>query len=158
MNAPALEVGARAPDFTLVDDAGARVRLSELRGRPVVLFFYPQADTPACTKQACGYRDERARFDAGGALVFGVSPDLPAALAAFRDKFSLPFRLLSDPDHKVATKYGAYGEKLLYGRKVVGTIRSSVIVDARGRIAGAFRNVRTDGNARRMAEAVAALE
>lgn len=146
----ALAVGRTAPDFTLLDDAGREVSLSAQRGRPVALFFYPEDDTPACTTQACGYRDEWAGFERLGARVFGVSPDDVASHARFRAKFGFPFPLLSDPGHKVAARYGAYGEKTLYGRKVTGVIRSSVLVDAEGRVAGVFRNVRTEGNARRM--------
>jgi peroxiredoxin Q/BCP len=152
-----LVVGAHAPAFSLVADDGRMVELASLHGRPVVLFFYPEADTPACTKQACGYRDEHAGFVKRGAVVLGVSPDALSTLARFREKFALPYRLLSDSDHGVARAYGAYGEKTLYGRKVVGTIRSSVIVDAEGRIAGVFRSVRTDGNARRMLETLERL-
>ena len=122
----------------------------------MVLFFYPEADTPGCTTQACGYRDEHAGFEALGARVFGVSADPVKALAAWRAKHAFPYRLLSDPDHSVARRYGAFGEKTLYGRKVVGTIRSSVLIDARGRIVGAFRSVRTEGNARRMLDALRA--
>ena len=147
-----LEVGARAPDFALVDDAGARVTLASLRGHPVVLFFYPEADTPACTTQACGFRDEHDGFVQLGARVFGISGDAVDTLAAFREKYRFPYRLLSDPDHAVSARYGAYGEKLMYGRKVVGTIRSSVVIDEQGIVAGVSRNVRTNGNARRMLE------
>lgn len=143
-------VGEPAPDFSLLDDRGETVRLSALRGAPVVLFFYPEDDTPGCTTQACGYRDEHDGFARLGARVFGVSPDDVASHARFREKFSFPYRLLSDPGHAVAKSYGAFGEKTLYGRKVVGVIRSSVVIDERGHVVGAFRNVRTDGNARRM--------
>lgn len=150
-------VGAVAPLFELVDDAGRAVSLASLRGRPVVLFFYPEADTPTCTTQACGYRDEMAAFERVGARVFGVSPDEAAALCAFREKFALPFPLLSDPANAVASAYGAFGEKTMYGRRVTGTIRSSVIIDGEGRVAGVFRGVRAAGNARRMAEALSRL-
>lgn len=155
MSAPA--VGARAPAFTLTDDAGARVSLSSLKGRRAVLFFFPEADTPTCTQQACGFRDEFAAFRELDVVVFGVSADAPDALASFREKFGLPFGLLSDPHHAVSAKYGAYGEKLMYGRKVVGTIRSSVIIDRDGRVAGVFRNVRSAVNGRRMREELARL-
>lgn len=152
-----LRVGDKAPDFELVDDAGARVKLSALRGAPVVLFFYPEDDTPVCTQQACGFRDEHARFANAGAIVLGISPDDPESHRAFKKKFSFPFRLLSDPGNKVATRYGSYGEKLMYGKKVQGTIRSSILVDAEGRIAGIFRNVRSAGNGARMAKEVESL-
>lgn len=149
-----LTVGVLAPEFVLLDDAGAEVRLSGFRGRPVVLFFYPEDDTPGCTTQACGYRDEHAAFEALGAIVLGVSPDSVESHARFRKKFGFPFRLLSDPGSKVAALYGAYGQKVLYGREVVGTIRSSVIVGADGRVLHVARNVRTAGNSRRMLEAL----
>lgn len=145
-----LEVGAKAPAFTLLDDAGARVSSAALRGTPVVLFFYPEADTPACTQQACGFRDEHAAFVSERAAVFGISPDPVERLALFRAKHGFPYALLSDPEHAVAARYDAYGEKLMYGRKVTGTIRSSVVIDENGVVAGVFRNVRTNGNARRM--------
>ena len=152
-----LSVGSKAPDFTLADEVGRRVRLSELRGRPVVLFFYPEDDTPVCTQQACGFRDEHARFAAAGAVVLGVSPDDAVSHRAFKAKFSFPYALLSDPGNKVATRYGAFGEKLMYGKKVQGTIRSSVLVDAQGRVAGVWRSVRSAGNGARMADAVETL-
>lgn len=152
-----LKVGDRAPAFELLDDAGAPVRLAQLRGAPVVLFFYPEDDTPVCTQQACGFRDDHARFEAAGATVLGISPDDVASHAAFRRKFAFPYRLLSDPGNKVALRYEAFGEKLMYGRKVQGTIRSSVLIDAEGRIAGIFRNVRSAGNGKRMAEEIEKL-
>ena len=152
-----LQVGALAPDFELVDDAGKRVKLSALRGAPVVLFFYPEDDTPVCTQQACGFRDEHARFANAGAIVLGISPDDAASHRAFKEKFSFPYRLLSDPGNKVATRYASYGEKLMYGKKVQGTIRSSVVIDARGRIASIHRNVRSAGNGARMAKEVESL-
>lgn len=150
-------MGAPAPDFSLLDHAGQRVRLSDLRGRPVVLFFYPEDDTPGCTVQACGYRDDHAAFAELGAVVLGVSPDDAESHRRFREKFGFPYALLSDPGSKVAASYGAFGEKTLYGRKVVGTIRSSVLVDAAGNVALVARNVRTEGNSRRMLEALRKL-
>lgn len=147
-------MGAVAPEFALLDDKGETVRLSDLRGRPVVLFFYPEDDTPTCTAQACGYQEVHAGFEELGAVVLGVSPDGVESHARFRAKFGFPFRLLSDPGSKVAARYGAHGEKTLYGNKVVGTIRSSILVDASGRVAFVARNVRSVGNGRRMLDAL----
>lgn len=149
-----LEVGAKAPDFALPDDQGKVVRLSEFRGQPVVIFFYPEDDTPGCTQQACGYRDEVSAFEELDAVVIGISPDSVESHARFRAKFKLPFLLLADPEKKVLLRYGAWGEKSMYGQTFEGLIRSSVVIDPQGRIAGVFRNVRTEGNARRMVEHV----
>ena len=129
-----LQVGDTAPDFTLTADDGSEVSLSDYRGRKVVLYFYPKADTAGCTKQACAVRDVYGDIDAGGAAVLGVSPDEPAALVKFRGKYNLPFPLLSDPDHQVAEAYGAWGEKKMYGRTYEGIIRSHFAVDGEGRI------------------------
>ncbi len=151
---PELREGDRAPDFTLPDDAGRPVRLSDFRGQPVVIYFYPEDDTPACTVQACGFRDEIARFEELDAVVIGVSPDPVEAHQRFRAKHRLPFILLSDPEKKVIAKYGAWGEKSMYGQTFVGLIRSTIVVTPEGRVGGIFRNVRTEGHAARMAEAV----
>lgn len=147
-----LQVGDRAPDFELLDDAGKPVKLSEFRGQPVVLFFYPEDDSPGCTAQACSFRDAFADFEELDAIVMGLSQDPVESHRAFKRKFRLPFYLLSDPENKVAIKYGAYGPKILYGKEVVGTIRSSIVIDAKGRVASIHRNVRTEGNGARMAE------
>lgn len=149
-------MGDRAPDFELLDDHGARVRLSSFTGQPVVLYFYPEDDSPGCTAQACGFRDDISQFEELDAVVIGVSPDAPVSHSAFRDKFRLPFVLLSDPGNSVATLYGSYGEKQLYGQTVVGTIRSTFLVGPDRRILGVFRNVRTEGHSRRMVEQLAA--
>ena len=129
-----LEVGDTAPDFTLTADDGSEVSLSDFRGRKVVLYFYPKADTPGCTKQACAVRDVYGDIDAGGAAVLGISPDEPSALVKFRKKYDLPFPLLSDPDHQVAEAYGAWGEKKSHGRTYEGIVRSHFAVDEEGRI------------------------
>ncbi|HUT19695.1 MAG TPA: thioredoxin-dependent thiol peroxidase [Anaerolineae bacterium] len=129
-----LQVGDAAPDFTLTADDGSEVSLSDYRGRKVVLYFYPKADTLGCTKQACAVRDVYGDIDAGGAVVLGISPDEPPALVKFREKYNLPFPLLSDPDHQVAEAYGAWGEKRMYGRTYEGIIRSHFAVDGEGRI------------------------
>jgi peroxiredoxin Q/BCP len=136
-----LTVGSPAPDFTLTDDSGATVSLASLRGKQVVVYFYPKDDTPGCTKQACGVRDAWDAFTATGAVVLGVSPDGEASHAKFKAKFSLPFPLLSDPDHAVADAYGAWGEKSMYGKKYMGVVRSTVVVAADGTVKAVFPKV-----------------
>jgi len=128
-----LQPGDQAPPFALDDQTGTEVRLSSFAGRKVLVYFYPKADTPGCTTQACGLRDIAG--DIGDTAVVGISPDLPKKLAKFDDKYSLGFRLLSDPDHEVAEAYGAWGEKSMYGKKFMGVIRSAVLVDEEGRLA-----------------------
>jgi thioredoxin-dependent peroxiredoxin len=136
-----LAEGDLAPDFTLPDQDGNEVTLSELRGAPVVLYFYPRADTPGCTAQACGVRDRAADYDAAGARVIGVSPDPVKAVSKFADKYSLGFRLLADDEHSVADLYGTWVEKSMYGKKYMGVQRATFIVDAEGRIAKVFPKV-----------------
>jgi peroxiredoxin Q/BCP len=136
-----LQVGDRAPAFALLDQRGQRVRLSGFKGSPVVVYFYPKADTPGCTTQSCALRDAEPELSELGAVVVGVSPDPVDRLARFDDKYSLGFTLLADEDHAVAEAWGAWGEKSLYGRKYLGVIRSAFVVDAKGRIAGAFPKV-----------------
>jgi peroxiredoxin Q/BCP len=128
------QIGEPAPGFTLTADDGSTVSLSDYLGQKVVLYFYPKADTPGCTKQACAIRDVYGDIDAGGAVVLGISPDEPPALAKFREKYSLNFPLLSDPDHAVAEAYGAWGEKKNYGKTYFGIVRSHFAVDAEGRL------------------------
>ena len=141
-----LEPGADAPDFDLADDAGGRIRLADLRGRRVVLYAYPAAMTPGCTKQACDFRDSLDALAAAGITVVGISPDSPEKLATFRAEEGLTFPLASDPDRSVLTAYGAFGEKSLYGRTVVGVIRSTFVIDAEGRIERAMYNVKATGH------------
>jgi thioredoxin-dependent peroxiredoxin len=136
-----LNEGDLAPDFTLLDQDGEKVTLSDLRGQTVVLYFYPRADTPGCTTQACGVRDHRADYDAAGARVLGVSPDSVDAISAFAGKHGLEFTLLADPDHEVAEEYGAWGEKKSYGKTYMGVRRSTVIIGPDGRIARVFPKV-----------------
>ena len=134
-----LSPGDAAPDFTLLDAGGQEVPLASFRGRKVLVYFYPKADTPGCTKQACGLRD--ALPDIGDAAVVGISPDKPAALAKFDTKYELGFPLLSDPDHAVAEAYGVWGEKKNYGRTYMGIIRSAFLVDQEGRIEEAWYKI-----------------
>jgi thioredoxin-dependent peroxiredoxin len=136
-----LEPGQQAPDFTLLDQHGEKVSLADLRGESIVLYFYPRADTPGCTTQACGIRDRRAEYEAAGVRVIGVSPDEPEALERFAAKYDLGFTLLADPDHSVAEAYGAWGEKSMYGKRYMGILRSTFIVDADGRVARVFPKV-----------------
>ena len=145
-----LEPGDEAPDFTLPDADGKQVSLSSLRGQQVIVYFYPAAMTPGCTKEACDFRDSIQSLAASGVTVLGISPDAPAKLAKFRDRDSLNFPLLSDPGHEVEKAYGAYGEKVLYGKKSVGVIRSTFVVDPDGKIARAYYNVKATGHVARL--------
>jgi peroxiredoxin Q/BCP len=137
-----IEEGQLAPDFELPDQDGNQVRLSELRGQTIVLYFYPKAYTPGCTKQACGIRDRGAEYDAAGAVVLGVSPDKPAKLRAFADKYGLPFTLLGDPDHKVAEDYGVWVEKSMYGRRYMGNERTTFVIGPDGVVQKVLRTVK----------------
>jgi thioredoxin-dependent peroxiredoxin len=141
-----LEPGDPAPDFDLDDDAGGRVRLADMRGQRVVLYAYPAAMTPGCTKQACDFRDSLAALSAAGIAVVGISPDSPEKLAQFRAEEGLTFPLASDPDRAVLRAYGAFGEKSMYGRTVIGVIRSTFVIDGAGRIERAMYNVRATGH------------
>jgi peroxiredoxin Q/BCP len=136
-----LAAGDKAPDFTLPDQDGNEVSLSDLKGETVVLYFYPRADTPGCTTQACGIRNRSSEYAEAGVRVIGVSPDEPTALKKFAGKFDLGFTLLGDVDHAVAVAYGAWGEKSMYGKKYMGMLRSTFIVDAKGKIARVFPKV-----------------
>ena len=137
----AIEEGRKAPAFTLRDAEGNKVALKDYLGKDVILYFYPRDDTPGCTKEACGFRDLWKKIGKQGAVVLGVSPDDPASHAKFRDKYRLPFPLLSDPDKKVMEKYGAWGEKTLYGRKTTGVIRSTVWIGPDGKVRKHWRKV-----------------
>jgi len=136
-----LEAGDIAPDFILPDQDGEEVTLSDYRGRTVVLYFYPRADTPGCTTQACGVRDHATDYEAAGATVIGVSPDPVRAVSGFADKYSLRFPLLADADHAVADAYGTWGERRMYGKTYWGVSRSTFIIDPDGRIARVFEKV-----------------
>jgi peroxiredoxin Q/BCP len=136
-----LEAGQEAPDFTLADQDGEELTLSTLRGETIVLYFYPRADTPGCTTQACGIRDRDADYAAAGARVIGVSPDEPEDLKRFAGKYRLGFTLLADPDHAVADAYGSWGEKSMYGKKYLGMLRNTYVIDADGRVAAVLPKV-----------------
>jgi peroxiredoxin Q/BCP len=144
---PRLDVGAKAPAFSLANQAGTTVSSKDLAGERFVLYFYPADDTPGCTKEACQFNDGLAAFRKLGVKVFGVSPDGAEKHVAFRKKYGLTFDLLSDPEKKVMTKYGAYGEKMMYGKKVTGVIRSTFVIGPSGRIEHAWYGVRADGHA-----------
>ena len=145
-----LEPGRLAPAFTLLDQEERPVTLRDLRGGPVILFFYPEAMTPGCTTEACDFRDSLAPLQAAGYTVLGVSRDEPEKLERFRRRDSLTYDLLSDPDHKVHLKYGTWGDKLNYGKVVKGVIRSTFVIDAKGRIQHALYNVRATGHVGRL--------
>ena len=132
-----LSIGNTAPDFTAATDSGEIVSLSDLRGKKVVLYFYPKDDTPGCTTQACGFRDNHADFEAQGAVIFGISPQGEVSHAKFRVKYDLPFTLLVDEDHAIADAYGVWGEKKMYGRSYMGVTRSHFVIDEAGKIVDA---------------------
>ena len=141
-----VEEGRSAPDFTLTSDSGERITLSEFRGRPVVIYFYPRDDTTGCTAEACSFRDDYAAYEKRGVVILGVSPDDVASHVRFRDKYSLPFTLLADPDHRVAEQYGAWGEKTFMGKTSIGLIRSTFVIDADGVVTKAISPVRVRGH------------
>jgi peroxiredoxin Q/BCP len=153
-----LEPGTKAPDFTLATDDGTKLKLSELRGSPVVLYFYPKDDTPGCTKEACAFRDASKDLTKLGARVLGVSPDDVKSHGKFRDKFKLNFPLLADLDHKIAEKYGAWREKNMYGKKSMGIARSTYLIDKEGKIARVWKAVKVDGHDAAVLAALAELE
>jgi peroxiredoxin Q/BCP len=150
-------VGEPAPDFTAETDAGEPLTLSSLRGRPVVLYFYPRDDTDGCTAEACGFRDLFPRFAAADAVVLGVSPDSAASHARFKRRYALPFTLVADADHRVAEAYGVWKEKRMFGRRYMGVERTTFLVDRGGRVARVFEKVRPAGHAEAVAAAVAEL-
>jgi thioredoxin-dependent peroxiredoxin len=139
--------GNPAPDFTLTSDSGEQVSLSSLRGRPVVLYFYPKDDTPGCTAQACGIRDAWGEFESRGAVVLGVSPDDEGSHVQFKEKYGLPFTLLADTDHSTADEYGVWVEKEYAGKKYMGVERSTFVIDAEGNVAKEMRRVKPDTHA-----------
>jgi peroxiredoxin Q/BCP len=143
-----------APDFTLPAEPGGEVTLSDYRGQKVVLYFYPKDDTPGCTTEACNFRDDYSDIAAAGAVVLGVSPDTIASHGKFRLKHALPFALLSDPDHAVADMYGAWGEKMVFGKVREGILRTTYVIDEAGRIASVFPNVRPAQHSQEVLEAL----
>jgi len=152
-----IEEGEKAPEFTLATDGGEKVSLKDFRGKNVVLYFYPKDDTPGCTREACAFRDADKKVQKSGAIVLGVSPDSTGSHDKFKAKYRLNFPLLSDPEKVVAKKYGAYGEKMMYGKKVVGMIRSTFVIDGKGVVRKVFPRVRVDGHADKVLEALAEL-
>jgi len=149
-----LEPGQQAPDWTLSDADGKQVSLGDFAGRKPIIYFYPAAMTPGCTKQACDFRDNRAVLQGQGYAVVGISPDSPAKLAKFTDKESLTFPVLADEDKAVMNAYGAFGEKKLYGKTVTGVIRSTIVVDEEGRVELAKYNVKATGHVAMLAKAL----
>jgi len=149
-----VQEGKPAPDFELPTDDGGSVRLSDLRGSPVVLYFYPKDDTPGCTKEACSFRDAYGEFKERGAVILGVSPDDEASHAGFKAKFGLPFTLLADTEHEVAERYGAWGERKMAGRTFMGINRSTFVIDADGNVARAMYGVSPEGHADEVLEAL----
>ncbi|MCT1765958.1 thioredoxin-dependent thiol peroxidase [Brevibacterium casei] len=151
---PRLSVGDTAPDFTLVDQNGKSVSLSDFRGQRVVVYFYPAAMTPGCTTEACDFRDSLSALKSAGLVVLGVSPDSPEKLKKFEEKEGLTFELLSDPDKAMMDEWGAFGEKKNYGKVVQGVIRSTVVVDAEGKVELAQYNVKATGHVARLRKAL----
>lgn len=149
-----LEPGDKAPAFTLTDQSGSAVKLSAFKGQKVLVYFYPKADTPGCTAQACGLRDIAG--EVGDAVILGISPDKPEKLAKFDSKYTLGFTLLSDPDHAVAEAWGTWGEKSLYGRKYMGIVRSAFLVDEKGKIAEAWYGISPTDTPKKLLAALAA--
>jgi thioredoxin-dependent peroxiredoxin len=147
-----VEEGAPAPDFELASDEGETVKLSALRGKPVVLYFYPKDDTPGCTTEACEFRDAYDRFRDQGVEILGVSPDTEASHQKFKSKYELPFTLLADPEHEAAEAYGVWKEKRNYGKTYMGVERSTFIIDADGKVAKAMRGIRPAGHAAQVLE------
>lgn len=152
-----IEVGEKAPAFTLPDDQGTKVKLADLKGKPVVLYFYPRDDTPGCTKEACAFRDRYDELKQLGVSLLGVSPDTAASHSTFREKYDLPFPLLVDENHAIAEKYGAWREKNLYGKKSMGIQRSTYLIDTQGKVAAVWKRVKVDGHDEQVIEAVKKL-
>ncbi|MEY4566385.1 MAG: putative peroxiredoxin bcp [Planctomycetota bacterium] len=152
-----IEEGSKAPAFTLKADDGSKVKLSDLKGHPVVLYFYPKDDTPGCTKEACAFRDRSKELEKLGAKVFGVSPDSVESHVKFKEKYKLNFPLLADTDHEVAEKFGAWREKNMYGKKSMGIQRSTYLIDGSGKVAKLWKKVSVDGHDEQVIEALKEL-
>jgi len=153
-----IEEGAKAPAFTLKADDGSKVKMSELKGQPVVIYFYPKDDTPGCTKEACAFRDRSGELTKLGATVFGVSPDSVESHVKFKQKYKLNFPLLADEDHEVAEKFGAWREKNMYGKKSMGIQRSTFLLDATGKVAKVWKKVSVDGHDQQVIDALKELQ
>lgn len=149
-----VEEGKPAPDFELTSDSGDTVRLSDFMGKPVVVYFYPRDDTPGCTAQACGIRDNYESFGERGAVVLGISPDDESSHVKFKQKYGLPFTLLADPDHQVAETYGVWGERKLYGKTYMGIERSTFVIDSDGNVARVMRRVKPDTHAQQVLDSL----
>ncbi len=147
-----LKVGEQAPDFQLLDDRGNQFKLSDLRGKKVILYFYPKDDTPGCTKQACQFRDHIGELSQLGAVVIGISPDPVESHVKFKEKYNLPFTLLSDPEHKVAEAYGVWRERTIYGKKKMGIVRSQFIIDENGTLIDVKYRIKPDQSVPRAQE------
>ena len=152
-----IEEGKKAPAFTLKADDGTKMKLSDLKGQMVVLYFYPRDDTPGCTKEACAFRDRKDEIIAAGATIFGISGDDLESHQKFRDKYELNFPLLVDTDYKVSEKFGAYREKNMYGKKSMGIQRSTFIIDADGKVAKVWKRVQVEGHDQQVLDALAEL-
>jgi peroxiredoxin Q/BCP len=153
-----VEIGQTAPDFTLKNDEGEDIKLSSLRGKPVVLYFYPADDTPGCTTEACAFRDSRSAWSGTGARVFGISPDDVESHAKFRKKYDLNFSLLADPEHKIGDLYGAWREKNMYGKVSMGIVRSTYILDAMGKVTHLWKRVKVEEHDQKVIEALKSLK
>jgi peroxiredoxin Q/BCP len=151
-----VEEGSQAPDFELKSDTGETVKLSQFRGRPVVLYFYPRDDTPGCTKEACAFRDSYDDYLARDAVILGVSRDGEESHQKFKSKYDLPFTLLSDPDHMVAEAYGVWAEKSMYGRKSMGIVRSTFVIAPDGTVTRTMRGIKVPGHSDKVLEALPA--
>jgi peroxiredoxin Q/BCP len=149
--------GQKAPEFTALDDRDQEVSLADFKGRVVVLFFYPKDDTPGCTTEACSFRDALPRFEGLDAVVLGVSPDSTKSHRKFKDKFKLPYALIADTGHRIAEQYGVWGEKTMFGRKYLGVLRTTFVIDQDGRIAKVFEKVKPEEHAPAVAAAVGEL-
>ena len=153
-----IEAGQPAPDFTLTDQDGNPVTLSKLKGTPVVLYFYPKDDTPGCTNEACAFRDARMDYEKAGARVLGLSPDTVTSHDKFRRKYELPFTLLADPENTVCEQYGVWQEKNMYGKKSMGVVRSTFVIDRQGIVRKVFPRVKVDGHSDAVLNAINSLD
>lgn len=149
-----IEKNVRAPDFELVDENGNSHKLSDYLGKPVLLYFYPKDDTPGCTTEACEFRDDYDQYEKSGVIILGVSPDSPKSHKKFKEKYNLPFALLSDEDHHVCEMYGVWGKKSIYGREYYGVMRTSFLINAEGNLIEIFENVKPKGHSQQVLSAL----